>query len=70
MSKQRKAFEAGAMPITLQVKLAGVIVHADEYLIPFGHGFDKTVLLGLVNDPEVQAWIKSLGALAPVKRGK
>lgn len=30
--------------------------------------FDESALLSAARDPEVQEWIKSLGALAPVKR--
>lgn len=56
------------IPVTLACKLASVVVHADEMLSPGGHAFDKTALEQACRDPEVQAWIKSLGPLAPLKR--
>jgi hypothetical protein len=55
---------------SLASKLASVVVHADEMLSPMGHGFDKTALEQACRDPEVKAWIESLGPLAPVKRWK
>ena len=61
------------LEMSLAVKLASVVVHADEYLTPrgaspLGHPYDAEALKVLVRDPEVVAWIKSLGPLAPVKR--
>lgn len=55
---------------SLVSKLASVVVHADEMLSPSGHHFDKTALQQACRDPEVQAWLDSLGPLAPVKRTK
>lgn len=52
----------------LASKLASVVVHSDEMLSPQGHYFDKAALLTACRDPEVQAWLKALGPLAPVKR--
>lgn len=56
------------MKPTLQAKLAAIVVHADEMLGPDGHHFDTAALRALVVDPEVAAWVESLGPLAPVKR--
>ena len=56
--------------IGLASKLASVVVHADEFLSPDCHDFDKTALEKAVRDPEVQAWVRSLGPLAPMKRRK
>jgi len=58
---------------TLAAKLASVVVHADELLdsiitSPAAVEFDKVALATACRDPEVQAWLKSLGALAPQKR--
>ena len=53
---------------SLASKLASVVVHADEMLSPKGHHFDKAALLTACQDEEVQAWLKALGPLAPVKR--
>lgn len=53
----------------LASKLASVVVHAEELLIPAKfHIFDVAALKSAVRDPEVQAWIMALGPLAPVKR--
>ena len=54
---------------SLASKLASVVVHADELFSADGRiGFDTEALKQSARDPEVQDWIKSLGALAPVKR--
>ena len=52
----------------LASKIASVVVHADELLSPDGRHLDKIPLKQAMEDPEVRAWIKTLGALAPVKR--
>jgi hypothetical protein len=53
----------------LACKLASVVVHADELLGPDGRAvFDTEALATAARDAEVQAWVKSLGALAPLKR--
>lgn len=60
---------AGTMiKIGLAVKLASIVVHADELTSPGKHPFDELALRQLIEDAEVAAWIKSLGPLAPVKR--
>lgn len=56
------------IPVALAAKLAAVVVHADEMLSGDGHNFDRVALESIVRDPQVQAWVVSLGALAPVKR--
>ena len=56
------------MTNTLKAKLAAIVVHADELTGPDGHQFDAAAIRALVADAEVSAWVKSLGALAPVKR--
>jgi len=66
----RKKPEVFEISPALASKLASVVVHADEMLSPMGHGFDRTALEGALRDPEIVAWIKSLGPLAPVKRTK
>lgn len=52
----------------LASKLASIVIHAEELFEPLGHGFDKIALQQAIAEPEVQAWIKELGPLAPVKR--
>ncbi|MFA6118272.1 MAG: hypothetical protein WC729_30075 [Sphingomonas sp.] len=55
--------------LALAVKLASVAVHAQELLSPDGHNFDRIALERVANDPEVVAWLATLGPLAPRKRG-
>jgi hypothetical protein len=54
--------------LRLLAKLGSIVVHADELLSPRGHDYDKVALRGLIADPEVQNWIKEMGALLPLKR--
>lgn len=54
--------------VGLAAKLAAVVVHAEEMMSSKGHAFDRMALEGALKDPEVQAWIKEMGPLAPVKR--
>lgn len=54
--------------LTLLMKLGSIAVHAEEFLSADGHAFDKTVLDGLLQDPEVITWIKEMGPLLPQKR--
>jgi hypothetical protein len=56
------------IPISLALRLASVVVHADEWTTTGKHDFDFIALRKLIEDDEVTAWIKSLGPLAPVKR--
>ena len=56
------------MTLALLSKLGSIVVHADEFLSPGGHAFDKEALLQLIRDPEVQEWLKEMGPLVPVKR--
>jgi hypothetical protein len=56
------------LSLSLAIKLGSIAVHADEMLSPKGHHFDKVALEGLVQDVEVIAWVKKMGALLPVKR--
>lgn len=54
---------------SLACKLASIAVHADELFSADGRMvFDEQALVGVARDPEVLAWIKELGPLAPVKR--
>lgn len=55
-------------PPALLVKLGSIAVHVEEYLSPHRHPFDKTAIELLLNDPDVKAWIVSMGAFLPVKR--
>lgn len=52
----------------LLVKLGSAVVHADELTSPHGHDFDRTAIRTIVDDPDVKAWVKAMGALLPVKR--
>lgn len=55
--------------ITLGMKLASAVVHAQEMLSPGGHDVDKSALRTVVFDPEVEAWLATIDpVLLPVKR--
>jgi len=54
--------------VSLAAKLAAAVVHGDELTGPGGHDFDRMALRTVFEDPEVVAWIKEMGPLAPVKR--
>ncbi len=61
------------LPITLLAKLGSIAVHADELLSPSaaavrGHEHDKIAIRGLIDDPEVQEWLKTMTVFLPVKR--
>lgn len=51
-------------------KVASILVHVEEGTEAGAHHFDWVAVQVLLADPEVQAWIKDLGAMAmvPVKR--
>ena len=57
-----------AIPPTLIAKLAGIVVHADEWTSPGAHPFDRDALRSLLTDQEIIEWLKSVGPLAPQKR--
>jgi len=54
--------------LSLAVKLGSLAVHADEITTAKAHPLDKEAIRSLVDDPEVVAWINSMGAFLPVKR--
>ncbi len=54
--------------LELLVKLGSAVVHAQELLSPKGHHFDRAALDTVLNDSEVQQWIKDMGVYMPVKR--
>lgn len=47
----------------LLCKLGSVAVHANEFLSPDGHEFDKAALLQLLRDHEVVAWLAEMDAM-------
>lgn len=53
--------------LALLSKIGSIVVHADETLSSDGRRLDKDVVLRLINDPEVQEWIKRMGAYLPHK---
>ena len=56
------------MPLSLQVRLGSIAVHADELLSDDGHAFDRVALKDLLQDAELREWIAGMGALLPLKR--
>ena len=49
-------------------KLGSIIVHVEEMLSSKGHPFDQIALQAILDDPDVQTWIKAMGTYLPVKR--
>jgi hypothetical protein len=68
LAKLRAEVAAGIGPLSLVAKLAAVVVHADEATGARGTEADFMALRQVVEDREVQAWLKAIGPLAPVKR--
>lgn len=58
--------------LKLLAKLGSIAVHADEFISPAGHPFDRDVLAALLSDGEVKEFLAALDkmALLPKKRGK
>ena len=52
----------------LLVKLGSVAVHAEEFLSPKGHEFDRVALDQLLADPEVRAWLRAMDGMALLPR--
>jgi hypothetical protein len=68
--EQKRTKDALTLSPALASKLASVVVHAEEMFSTHGHYFDKLALEQALGDPEVLAWLKALGPLAPEKRFK
>ena len=57
------------LQLRLAVKVASIIVHADELTGIEGHSFDKEAIRSLLSDEEVQGFLASFpNGLLPVKR--
>jgi len=54
--------------LQLLSKLGSIVVHADEATSPGSHEFDRVDLRALIDDPDVQDWLKQMGPLVPRKR--
>lgn len=55
--------------ITLQIKLASLIVHVEEMMSPKGHVFDKSAIQALLDDAEVRRFMDGIDPVfLPVKR--
>jgi len=54
----------------LLVKLASAIVHAEEFMSPDGHPYDKNAFDSVLNDGELKAWMGRMNQLGllPLKR--
>ena len=49
-------------------KLGSIVVHVEEMLSSKGHAFDQIALQAILDDSDVQTWIKAMGVYLPVKR--
>ena len=58
--------------LAVLAKLSAVVVHLEEWLAADSHPNDRLALEAVLCDPEVQAWVRGMEALAlaPLKRGK
>lgn len=67
MSEENNTLKPSA---TLLCKLGSIAVHAEEFLSPKGHHFDKHALESLLEDAEVKTWLAEMDKLAliPKKR--
>jgi hypothetical protein len=52
----------------LLVMIGSAVVHADEYLSDHGDPVDRDAFNSVLHNPEVQAWIKAMGPMLPLKR--
>ena len=53
--------------LSLLTKIGSIIIHTEEFFSSSGHAFDQYALDSLLSDHEVKEWLKSMGALLPVK---
>ncbi len=54
-----------------EIKLASIVIHAQELLSSDGREADKQALIPLVNDPDVLRWLGKFDkVLLPIKRKK
>lgn len=61
---------ADELPLSLIVKLASIVVHAQEATSATASHFDLSTISGLASDPEVAAWLDTIDpAFLPEKRG-
>lgn len=58
------------LKLSLIVKLASIIVHADEATSPNGHELDRQTIQALLTDPDVAELMETLNnmGLLPLKR--
>ncbi len=54
--------------LSLLSKLGSITVHAQELLSPGGHDYDLIALKALLQDREVQEWLREMKVYIPVKR--
>lgn len=53
---------------SLLCKLGSLAVHVEKMLSYNGHVFDRVAMVGLIEDEEVQRWLKEMDQLALVPR--
>jgi hypothetical protein len=58
------------VPLTTLVKLGSIAVHVEEFMSRNGHELDAVAIKSLLDDPELQKWLKAMSAAAllPLKR--
>lgn len=71
MAKKKIAHPDPLKPSTqLIIKLGSAVCHAQEFMSPGGHEFDKSAFDSILNDKEVLEWLTAMTRLAllPLKR--
>lgn len=58
--------------LSLLAKLGSLVVHCSELFSDDGHYFDKAAVDGIIRDPEVSKFVRTMAkmSLVPVKRKK
>jgi len=71
MKKKQSSMNPMKPSAKILVELGSAIVHAEEFMSPRGHPFDKMAFEHCLGDSEVRAWLRAMDdlALLPTKRG-
>lgn len=54
--------------VDVAIKVASALIHAQEYMSADGHPFDREAFDSLLHDPDVDAWMRTLGSMALLPR--
>lgn len=54
--------------LPLLMKLGSIVVHIQEFASPTGSPFDMASAIALIDNTDVQDWIKAMGVYLPKRR--